>query len=350
MYQGVIYALLAAALFGASTPLAKELLGEMHPIALAGLLYAGSGAGLVIVQLLRVFVIRKAAPVLWPSRGEWAWLSAAILFGGIFGPILLMSGLVTMAASTASLLLNLESAFTAGLAWFVFRENFDWRIACGMAAIVAGSVVLSIGPEGWDGISRGALLVGAACLCWAIDNNLTRKVSAGDPILIAGLKGVVGGVVNLSLALGLGYAMPRLAAIAGAAAVGFVGYGLSLVLFVLALRHLGTARTSAYFALAPFFGGILAVLFFGDALTVQLCIAAALMGLGLWLHLSEHHVHEHVHDAIEHTHSHRHDEHHRHSHAVEWDGTEPHSHPHLHEATVHRHAHFPDIHHRHRHG
>ena len=350
MYQGVIYALLAAALFGASTPLAKELLGEMHPIAMAGLLYAGSGAGLVIVQLLRVFVIRKAAPVLWPSRGEWAWLSAAILFGGIFGPILLMSGLATMAASTASLLLNLESAFTAGLAWFVFRENFDWRIACGMAAIVAGSIVLSIGSEGWDGISRGALLVGAACLCWAIDNNLTRKVSAGDPILIAGLKGVVGGVVNLSLALGLGYAMPRLGAIAGAAAVGFVGYGLSLVLFVLALRHLGTARASAYFALAPFFGGILAVLFFGDALTVQLCIAAALMGLGLWLHLGEHHVHEHVHDAIEHTHSHRHDEHHRHSHAVEWDGTEPHSHPHLHEATVHRHAHFPDIHHRHRHG
>jgi drug/metabolite transporter (DMT)-like permease len=350
MYQGVIYALLAAALFGASTPLAKELLGEMHPIALAGLLYAGSGAGLVIVELLRVFVIRKAAPVLWPSRGEWAWLSAAILFGGIFGPILLMSGLVTMAASTASLLLNLESAFTAGLAWFVFRENFDWRIACGMAAIVAGSVVLSIRPEGLGGISRGALLVSAACLCWAIDNNLTRKVSASDPILIAGLKGVVAGVVNLSLALGLGYAMPRLGAIAGAAAVGFVGYGLSLVLFVLALRHLGTARTSAYFALAPFFGGTLALLFFGDALTVQLCIAAALMGLGLWLHLSEHHVHEHVHDAIEHAHSHRHDEHHRHSHAFEWDGTEPHSHPHLHEATVHRHAHFPDIHHRHRHG
>jgi len=349
MYQGVIYALLAAALFGASTPLAKELLGEMHPIALAGLLYAGSGAGLVIVQLLRVFIIRKAAPVLWPSRGEWAWLSAAILFGGIFGPILLMSGLTTMAASTASLLLNLESAFTAGLAWFVFRENFDWRIACGMAAIVAGSVVLSIGSEGLGGISRGALLVSAACLCWAIDNNLTRKVSASDPILIAGLKGVVAGVVNLFLALGLGYAMPRLGAIAGAAAVGLVGYGLSLVLFVLALRHLGTARTSAYFALAPFLGGILAVVFFGDALTAQLCIAAALMGLGLWLHLSERHVHEHIHDAIEHTHPHRHDEHHRHSHAFEWDGTEPHSHPHLHEATLHRHAHFPDIHHRHRH-
>jgi drug/metabolite transporter (DMT)-like permease len=350
MYHGVTYALLAAALFGASTPFAKELLGDMPPIALAGLLYAGSGAGLAIVQLLRVSVIRKAAPVAWPSRGEWAWLSAAILFGGIFGPILLMSGLVTTPASTASLLLNLESALTAGLAWFVFRENFDWRIACGMAAIVTGSVVLSVGPGGFGGVSRGALLVSAACLCWAIDNNLTRKVSAGDPILIAGLKGIVAGVVNLSLALSLGYAMPRLGSIAGAAVVGFLGYGLSLVLFVLALRQLGTARTGAYFALAPFFGGILAVLFFGDALTFQLCIAAALMGLGLWLHLSEHHIHQHVHDAIEHTHSHRHDEHHRHAHPFAWDGTEPHTHPHLHEATVHRHAHFPDIHHRHPHG
>jgi drug/metabolite transporter (DMT)-like permease len=350
MYQGVIYALLAAALFGASTPLAKELLGEMHPIALAGLLYAGSGAGLVIVQLLRVFVIRKAAPVVWPSRGEWAWLIAAILFGGILGPILLMSGLVTTAASTASLLLNLESALTAGLAWFVFRENFDWRVASGMAAIVAGSVVLSIGSGGAGGVSRGALLVSAASLCWAIDNNLTREVSASDPLLIAGLKGVVAGVVNISLAMSLGHVMPALGPIAGAAAVGFLGYGLSLVLFVLALRQLGTARTSAYFALAPFFGSILAVLFFGDALTLQLCIAAALMGLGLWLHLSENHVHEHVHEPIEHLHSHRHDKHHQHSHPFEWDGTEPHTHPHLHEATVHRHAHFPDIHHRHPHG
>jgi drug/metabolite transporter (DMT)-like permease len=300
--------------------------------------------------LLRVFIIRKATPVVWPSRREWAWLGAAIVFGGVLGPILLMSGLSIMPASTASLLLNLEPVLTAGLAWFVFRENFDWRIACGMAAIVAGSIVLSVGPGASGGVSRGALLVSTACLCWAIDNNLTRNVSASDPILIAGLKGVVAGAVNICLALSLGYTMPRLGPIAGAAALGFVGYGLSLVLFVLALRHLGTARTGAYFALAPFFGGFLAVLFFGDALSVQLCIAAALMALGLWLHLTENHAHEHVHEAIEHMHSHRHDEHHRHSHAFEWDGAEPHSHPHWHEATVHRHAHFPDIHHRHRHG
>jgi len=232
----------------------------------------------------------------------------------------------------------------------LFRENFDRRIAAGMAAILAGGVVLSVGPGHVGGVSRGALLVAAACLCWAIDNNLTRKVSASDAILTAGLKGLVAGVVNLSVALGLGYALPSLPSIAQAAAVGFFGYGLSLVLFVLALRHLGTARTGAYFAIAPFFGGFLAVLSFGDAVTVQLCIAGVLMAIGLWLHLSERHEHEHAHDAIDHAHAHRHDVHHRHIHDFPWDGVEPHTHPHRHEAMVHKHVHFPDIHHRHRHG
>src|SRR5437762_9928030 len=349
MHRGVTYALLAAALFGVTTPLAKGLLGEVHPIVLAGLLYAGSGAGLAIVHGLRVTVIH-AEPVAWPSRQEWSWLAAAICFGGVLGPVLLMFGLATTSASITSLLLNLESAFTALLAWFLFRENFDRRIALGMAAILAGGVVLSVGIDQVGGIWRGALLIAGACLCWAIDNNLTRKVSASDAILIAGLKGVVAGVVNLSLALSLGLEAPRLALIAQAAGVGFFGYGLSLVLFVLALRHLGTARTGAYFAIAPFFGGFLAVLFFGDVVTVPLCIAGVLIAIGLWLHLSERHEHEHAHDAIDHTHAHRHDVHHRHVHDFQWDGVEPHTHPHRHEAMVHKHVHFPDIHHRHRHG
>ena len=193
MHQGVIYALLAAALFGASTPFAKALLGDVHPIVLAGLLYAGSGAGLAIVQVLRFSVIQRTEPIAWPSHEDWGWLAAAILSGGILGPVLLMFGLATTAASTTSLLLNLESAFTALLAWFVFRENFDRRIAAGMAAILAGGVVLSVGPGHIGGVSRGALLVAAACVCWAIDNNLTRKVSASDAILVAGLKGLVAG-------------------------------------------------------------------------------------------------------------------------------------------------------------
>jgi drug/metabolite transporter (DMT)-like permease len=345
----VIYALLAAALFGASTPFAKTLLGDVHPVVLAGLLYAGSGVGLAIVQVLRVYVIHRTRPIVWPAGRDWGWLAAAIFFGGVLGPVLLMLGLAVTSASATSLLLNLESAFTALIAWILFRENFDRRIAAGMAAIFAGGVVLSIGPERPGGISAGALLVAAACLCWAIDNNLTRKVSTNDAVLIAGLKGLVACTINLSLARSLGYAMPGIGTAAQAASVGFLGYGLSLVLFVLALRHLGAARTGAYFAVAPFFGGLLSVLFLGDAVTPQWLIAGALMAVGLWLHLSERHEHRHAHEAIDHAHAHRHDLHHQHAHDFEWDGTEPHTHPHRHDALVHRHAHFPDVHHRHQH-
>jgi drug/metabolite transporter (DMT)-like permease len=257
--------------------------------------------------------------------------------------------LATTPASTASLLLNLEGVFTALLAWFAFRENFDRRVAIGMAAMLAGGATLSIGPRHLSGISPGALLVAGACLCWAIDNNLTRKVSANDAIVIAALKGLVAGVVNLSVAFALGFAVPSSSQLVQAATVGFFGYGVSLVLFVLALRDLGTARTGAYSSTAPFFGGFLAVVFFGDAITLQLCIAAALMALGVWLHFSEHHEHEHTHEIIEHKHRHRHDAHHQHVHEFEWDGSEPHAHAHRHEAIVHRHRHFPDVNHRHRH-
>ena len=350
MREGVIYALVAAALFGAGTPFAKVLLEDVNPVLLAGLLYAGSGGGLAIVHVLRISLRQKSETISWPLPRDWGWLVAAIVCGGVAAPVLLMLGLASTTASTASLLLNLETAFTALLAWFLFQENFDHRIAAGMAAIFAGSVVLSVGPGHVGGLSQGSLLVAAACLCWAVDNNLTRKVSASDAIVVAGLKGLVAGVVNLTLALSLGYQIPSLRLIAQTMSVGFFGYGLSLVLFVLALRQLGTARTSAYFAIAPFFGGLLAVLFLGDAVTLQLCTAGALMAAGIWLHLTEQHEHEHAHEAINHTHAHRHDEHHQHAHDFQWDGIEPHSHPHTHDAVVHKHIHFPDVHHRHRHG
>jgi drug/metabolite transporter (DMT)-like permease len=349
MNPGILCALAAAALFGASTPLAKTLVGDIPPILLAGLLYAGSGVGLSIVLIARLVATRASTPFAWPVRSEWGWLLASIVFGGVLGPFLLMLGLAQLAASTASLLLNLETAFTALIAWMLFRENFDRRIVLGMAAILAGGVVLSLGPADLGRSPGGALLVAAACLCWALDNNLTRRISASDALLIAGLKGVVAGAVNLSLAIGLGYALPGGTLIAQAAAVGFLGYGLSLALFVVALRQLGAARTGAYFAIAPFFGGALAVLFGGDTVTLQLCAAAALMAAGVWLHVTEIHEHEHLHDAVDHIHAHRHDDHHQHPHDFDWDGTEPHTHRHRHRAFAHRHAHFPDVHHRHPH-
>ncbi len=268
--------------------------------------------------------------------------------GGIVGPVLLMIGLTGMPASGASLLLNAEGAFTALLAWFVFKENFDRRIALGMMAIVAGAVVLS-----WPGEARitglwSSLAVLGACFAWGVDNNLTRKISLADATWIAAVKGLVSGTVNLILALYLGASMPTLPNLAGALIVGLLAYGVSLVLFVVGLRHLGTARTGAYFSVAPFFGALVAVLM-GDPVTVQLLAAGALMALGAWLHLSERHEHEHTHEDIVHEHEHVHDEHHQHNHNVPIAPGTKHRHLHRHGALTHTHPHFPDTHHRHSH-
>ena len=346
MNPGIAYALLAAALFGASTPFAKRLVGDVPPLMLAGLLYLGSGIGLSLMLGLRKIFTRGELAIAWPVMTDWGWLAGAIFFGGFLGPVLLMYGLAASSAATASLLLNFESVFTALVAWFIFRENFDRRIALGMLLIVAGAVVLSWAPHVPE-VARGSLLVVAACACWAIDNNLTRKVSACDAIVIAGMKGLVAGAVSLTCALQLGQALPPAVTTAAAALLGILSYGVSLALFVLALRHLGAARTGAYFAVAPFFGAVLAIGVAHETLTPQLAMAGVLMALGVYLHLTERHEHVHAHEALAHDHPHRHDEHHRHLHDFPWDGTEPHTHAHVHDVLVHRHPHFPDIHHRH---
>ena len=347
MTRGVVYGVLSAVLFGVSTPLAKELLGVVPPLWLAALLYLGAGLGLSAVLLTRR--LTNAKDVALPGHGEWLWVFAAIALGGIAGPVALMYGLTMTSGGTASLLLNLEAVLTALLAWFLFHENFDTRIALGMLAIVAGAVVLTVSSDDKSPSITGPLLVALACLCWALDNNLTRKVSASDAVVLASLKGLMAGLVNGGMALVFGLAIPDRAVFAGASAVGFLGYGVSLVLFVLALRHLGAARAAAYFSVAPFFGAVLAVALGQDAVTFSLACATALMGLGVWLHVSEHHTHQHEHESMEHVHSHRHDVHHQHEHAFEWDGREPHAHPHVHATIRHVHAHFPDVHHRHPH-
>ncbi|MCA1926184.1 MAG: DMT family transporter [Thiobacillus sp.] len=350
MHKGVIYALLAAALFGASTPFAKALIGQAAPVMLAGLLYLGSGLGLLIGYTLRALAAGDRPPAnARLTRQELPWLGGAILTGGIAGPVLLMFGLTLTPASSASLLLNLEGVLTALLAWFVFKENFDRRIFLGMVLIVAAGVLLSWQQRPALGVPWGALAIVAACLCWAIDNNLTRKVSASDAVQIAAIKGLVAGSVNLSIALALGLPWPGTSTALIAGVVGFGGYGLSLVLFVLALRHLGTARTGAYFSAAPFVGAAIALAMPGETPDPVFWAAAALMGAGIWLHLTETHAHAHTHVLMSHAHAHSHDAHHQHSHDFPWDGKEPHSHPHQHEPLTHSHPHFPDIHHRHRH-
>jgi drug/metabolite transporter (DMT)-like permease len=341
-------ALAAAALFGLSAPAAKLLAGTVDPWLLAGLLYLGSGLGLGLYRAGRWFLghVGSDAPL---RRQDLPWLGGAIAAGGIIGPVLLMYGLAAGTAVQSSLLLNLEGVFTALLAWSFFRESFDARIAIGMAAIAGGAAVLSWKPAESLTLDGSVLLVTGACLAWAIDNNLTRRVSGSDPLQIAALKGIAAGSINVLLAVVQQAAWPHSSAILAAGVVGFLGYGTSLVLFVLALRLLGSARTGAYFSTAPFLGAIAAALALHEPMTWQTFLAGALMGVGVWLHLTERHDHEHGHEALEHSHAHVHDEHHQHAHDAGTPPGEPHSHLHMHGPLRHSHPHYPDLHHRHPH-
>jgi drug/metabolite transporter (DMT)-like permease len=347
--RAAMLAIVSALLFGASTPLAKLLLREMDPWLLAGILYLGSGAGLLLVdgaRRLSGHANRREASL----RGvQWMWLALAILFGGVLAPGLLMYGLAGTSAAAAALLLNLEAIFTALLAWFVFGENFDRRIALGMGVIALGAVVLSWPGGSAAGSAAALIAIAAACLAWAIDNNVTRKIALTDPVQVAWPKGCVAGIANVGIALSSGSALPSADGALFAALVGFLGYGVSLALFVRALRDLGAARTGAYFSLAPFFGAVLSVVLFRQELSPALVIASLLMGLGVWLHLTERHDHEHEHLPLDHEHAHVHEEHHQHAHDGNEPPGEPHSHRHRHAPLRHRHVHYPDTHHHHPH-
>ena len=339
---GVQASLAAAVLFGAGTPAAKLLLDSVSPWLLAGLLYLGSGLGLGLIRFIR------RSPRVHLAPGDRWPLAGAVLAGGIAGPLLLMVGLTQLPATGASLLLNAEGVFTALLAWFVFKENFDRRVVAGMAVIVAGAVVLATA----GGVSTGSLwpslAILGACACWGLDNNLTGKVAVHDASWLAAVKGLVAGPVNLTLAFALGAVLPPALNIAAAMVVGFFAYGVSLVLFIVGLRHVGTARAGAYFSVAPFFGAALAVVL-GEALTWPLIVAGALMALGVWLHLRERHEHPHTHPLASHEHWHTHDEHHQHEHLEPVAPGVRHQHQHTHQVLTHTHEHYPDSHHRHRH-
>ncbi|MEQ1902213.1 MAG: EamA family transporter [Devosia sp.] len=343
-WPGIVAALVSAVLFGLVAPISKLLVSSVDPVTLAGLLYAGAGIGTGVIALVSRWLqpVRAEAGL---KRADLPWLASAVLLGGVAGPVLMVLGLKATSASSGSLLLNLEAVATMAIAWVVFRENVDRRLLLGAAAILAGALVVSFqGGMTFDG---GGLLVAAACLCWGIDNNLTRNISAADPLQITAIKGLVAGAVNLSLAALLRATWPDAACMTLAGLAGFVGIGLSLVLFVRALRQLGAARTSAYYSVAPFVGALAGLGLFGEPLTPQLVAAGVLMAFGVWLHVSERHVHEHVHPVLEHEHLHVHDIHHQHSH--EGPVTVPHSHPHRHEPMRHSHPHYPDLHHRHDH-
>jgi drug/metabolite transporter (DMT)-like permease len=318
-----------------AAPLAALLLGSASPWMVAALLYLGSGLGLGAWR-----VVTRAAPPKLP-RADVPWLAGAIVAGGVLAPVLLMVGLTSMPASSASLLLTAEGVFTAVLAWVAFRENVDGRVLLGFASILAGVVLLA-----WQGEVGGSTLlptvaVLGACLLWGIDNNLTRRVSLHDATWLAAVKGLVAGSVNLVLALVLGGALPAAGVMLAAGALGLVSYGISLALFVVALRGLGTARAGAYFSVAPFVGAVLAVLL-GDPVTWQLVVAGVLIALGVWLHLTERHEHVHRHAPVVHAHPIHPDDHHG-------GPTRPAPTVHEHPEQRHDHPHYPDAHHRHEH-
>lgn len=336
----LLYVIISTALFGISPPVAKVLLEDLDPVAMAGLLYLGAFIGLTIVSMMRPS--RSSAPL---ERKDAPWLAGAIMTGGVLAPVALMSGLTMVSGLAGSLLTNLEGVATALIAVLVFREHAGKRLWVALAAMTAAGVLLSWDPSGGTVDPMGPLLIVFAMICWGIDNNLTRQISGKDPVRIAQLKGLIAGSFSLSVAALLGVRLSLTPPLFFALLLGALSYGISLVLFIKALEGLGSSRTGAFFSLGPFVGAFVAVLFLGDPLTPPFIAAAALMALGVYVLLAERHSHTHRHERMTHTHVHEHDVHHRHGH----DGEGAHSHEHVHEAMVHSHVHWPDEHHRHGH-
>lgn len=347
-----LFALAAAILFGASVPAAKFAGASMAPLLLAGLLYLGSGTGLMLWFFGRQAIWTDLRPNFRLQKpNEKFYLIGAIVLGGILAPSLLMLGLHNTPAATASLLLNLEAAFTVALACLFFGETYGKRLLIGFALLLAGGGFLAMSDTGGlGGGFLGVILIAGACLGWGIDNNLTKHVTSLDATILAAVKGVVAGTVNVGLALTLGMKIPGFKLILFTMVIGFLGYGLSLVLFILSLRKVGAARTSAYFSTAPFVGAVISLLLFKEQFVWPLGVAGLLMALGVYVHLTEIHSHQHIHDFMEHEHEHTHDAHHQHQHLLTDPVGERHSHRHRHFPSAHGHDHdHDDLHHAHDH-
>jgi len=343
-------ALAAAVLFGLSTPFAKLLLPGMGPLMLAALLYLGAGLGLSVVTLLAARPAADTTARETPLRGaDLPLLLAVIAVGGVAAPVLMLFGLAHVSAVVGSLLLNLEAPLTMLLAVGLFGEHLGRRAAAGAVLAALGAGILSYVPGDVQADWRGVLAIICACLGWAIDNNLTQRLSLRDPAAIARTKGLAAGAITLVLALMAGSTFLAPGSVFAAMALGFVSYGLSVALAVRAMRSLGAARQSAFFATAPFIGALAAVPLLGEGFGLREIAAGGLMALGVFLLLAEVHEHWHVHELLEHEHAHVHDEHHRHGHREAELGREPHAHVHAHLPLSHAHPHMSDVHHRHRH-
>ncbi|MCB9706671.1 MAG: EamA family transporter [Myxococcales bacterium] len=341
---GALLGLLAALTFGVSAPLSKLLLEDVEPTLLAGLLYLGAGLGLGLLRLVRAD--RSEAPL---TRRDLPPLAGVVLLGGVLGPVLLLFGLDRVSGAAGALLLNLEAPLTILLAAWVFGEHLGRRAALASACILAAALVLRFSPGEIAVDGAGVVLIAAACLCWALDNNLTQRLTLRDPVALVRIKTLGAGLFNTVLAFALGASVPAASVLGLTLLLGLVSYGVSVVLDAYALRLHGAAREAAYFAAAPFIGALASLVLLGDRLGLGDAAAMALMIGGVALLLREDHDHEHTHEPLTHNHRHVHDAHHEHAHGADDPAGEPHAHVHTHPRLTHRHAHVSDLHHRHMH-
>ncbi len=341
--RGGLLALLAAALFGLSTPLTQRWGLGMGAFTTAALLYVGA----TLVGVLSVRGISREARL---QRRDAPRLLAMAAFGAVIGPVALAWGLQRTSGASASLLLALEAVFTAVLAWAWYRESMDKRVWAAVLLLVTGGFVLVL-EQGLAGSTQllGLLAVGVATAAWGIDNTLSRGVADRDPGQVILIKSLLGCCATGCIAWLSAEPAPQAWAMLGVFAVGATGYGVSLRLYLLAQRSFGAARTGSVFAFAPFIGAIAAYALGERAFSLWFMLGGALMLIGVWLHLSEDHGHEHAHEPLAHEHAHNHSDGH-HTHAHDPMPTSPHSHPHIHAAMRHSHAHVPDLHHQHGHG
>lgn len=350
MPKGSWIALLSAALFGVSPSLVKLVVNnannsfQISSIFLAGLLYLGSGIGLQVILLLqKKSTLNELKSLTQLSRLK---LLGAIFFGGILAPILLTSGIQLASAFEVSLLLNLETVTTTFIAFLIFREHVSKHVWIGKILIVIGACL--IGLNGNFQMSLPAFLIVGACICWGLDNNLTREIENLPATVLASVKGWTAGGFNVLLAFSLNQTQATLPQVGASLFIGMISYGVSLILFIEALRLIGTSRTSTYFAVAPLIGMLFALVFLGDNPPTIHWIAAIFMSTGIWTLYREQHAHTHTHENLTHRHKHVHDEHHQHQHNGT-KGPDPHDHVHTHEPLTHSHPHLPDTHHRHQH-
>ncbi|MDD2457622.1 MAG: DMT family transporter [Eubacteriales bacterium] len=346
--RAVGLAILAAALYGISSPVSKGLLEHLPPTLMAALLYLGAGLGMLLVNLSRSIATRPSSEARL-TRRELPFILGMILLD-IAAPVFLMLALTLTTAANVSLLNNFEIVATTLIALAIFREAIGRTLWVAITLITTASFILSFEDLSSLSFSIGSLFAILACLCWGFENNFTRKLSLKDPMQIVVIKGLGSGTGALILAVAMRQVSTDVLAISLALLLGFVAYGLSIYFYVSAQRTLGAARTSAYYAIAPFIGVLLSIILYGQPLSASFVIALAIMLLGAFFAAIEHHKHAHWHEPLAHDHRHHHhDGHHTHSHDRP-DAQDPeHSHFHTHEAHEHTHRHTPDTHHQHNH-